>query len=227
MPTCPDCGESLSDTPSDGWRNYGRDVLAGLLSGLVALAVGFGITAMVANTGENRQLASEIESTELPGGIPLSQFFPEWYEATSWLFLDSHQVAVSVSVGDWFRSVSWIGTYTQTFLPTASRLQLVPPLLLTTAGFLVAHRRNRTGPGAAGGAGATVVVGYLPGVLSVLAVASFEIAVPLFDILLLDVTFDYARAVLIAGVGYPVVFGCFGGLLSCVLPTATLWSRLR
>jgi hypothetical protein len=197
------------------------------VAGLVALAVGFSITALAANTEQNRNLASRIESTDLPGGIPLSQFFPEWYEATSWLFLDSHQISVSVTVGDAFSSVEWIGTYTQTFLPTASRLQVVPPLLLSCAGFLVARRRHRTGPRDAVGAGATVVAGYLPGLLPVLAVASFEVVVPLFDIQFLEVTFDYTRAVLLAGVVYPVVFGGLGGLLSLVVPRGVLVSRLR
>lgn len=206
---CPDCGAALDGTPTSA----SSDVVAGFVAGLLALVVGFAITAVAANTEENRQLVEDLLSSTGPGGVSLSQFLPEWYQVIGWVFLDSHQVEVSASVGDEFGNADWIGEYVGRLIPAAGELQLVPPVLLVTAGFLLASRGNRQSLVDAGRAGATVFVGYLPGIVLLLLVTSFEVVLPVIDVLVLEIAPHYGQALLVAGVGYPVVFGGLGGLV--------------
>ena len=193
--------------------SFGSDILGGFVGGVLAFVLGFVATALLTEADENLELAEDLIASTGPGGVAVSEFLPEWYQVVSWVFLENHQVSVSVSVREELGG-DFVGEYTETLLPAASELQLLPPLLLAAAGFLVARRYSRTGFADAALAGATVVIGYLPGILALLYVASFEVVVPVFDAVVLEVSPALAQTVLIAGLAYPLVFGALGGLLA-------------
>lgn len=222
---CPACGSPLASADGYGVPSRLTDIAVGFVAGLLALVVGFTATMLFSDTNEGRELAEEIANSSGPASVALSELLPEWYHAVSWTFLENHHVDVSASVGEVLGSVEVVGTYAEMLLPSASKLQVLPPLLLVGAGVLVALRRPRTGPADAVVAGATVVAGYLPGIAVVASVATFEVAV-LGDIVLLEISPDVGRAVLVAGVVYPLVFGGLGGLLVLALDrTLSVWGR--
>jgi hypothetical protein len=223
MAHCPDCGSPLADGQAVPSRL--TDIAVGFVAGLLALLVGFAATMMLSDANEGRELAEQIANSSGPAGVALSELLPEWYHAAGWEFLENHHVDVSASVGEVLGSVEVVGTYAEMLLPSASALRALPPLLLVGAGVLVALRRPRTGLADAAVAGAAVVVGYLPGIAAVTAVATFEVAV-LGDIVLLEISPDVGRSVLVAGMAYPLVFGGLGGLLALALGrTLSVWGR--
>lgn len=203
---------------TDGGRDGGgwlADIAGGFVGGLAALVLGFVATAVVADASENRELVEELIQAAGPAGVSISQLLPEWYQVLSWQFLADHQVGLSVELAEGFGDGGdWIDQSTEALLPGPSELQLLPPLLLLGAGFLVAWRRSRRGPVDAGRAGASVVAGYLPGMAVIAYVASYEVVLPVVDIVLLEIQPDFVWAVLVAGIAYPVVFGGLGGLLA-------------
>lgn len=210
---CPDCG-SLLATPPDSRSTRTRrvrDLAVGFVTGVIALVVGYLATLALSDTGENREAIEDIVESDGPAGAVLAELLPEWYHVAGWLFFDSHQVDVSVRVGEVLGDAAWVGEYAETLLPTASELQMLPPLLLAAAGALVALRQSRASPVDAALAGATVVVGYLPGVTVVATVALFEVTV-FNDIVLLEIGPAFGQAVLLAGLVYPLVFGVAGAL---------------
>lgn len=214
---CADCGSLLAAAP-DRQRSADRglDLVAGFLAGFLALVVGFVTTAALSDIQENRELAQDILASNGPVGVALSELLPEWYHIVGWVFLESHQVGISVRVGEMFGSGAWVGEYAETLLPTAPELQFLPPLLLVGAGVLVTLRRPRMGPADAVIAGVTVVAGYLPGIALVTYIATFE-AVVFGDVVLIEIGPDFGWAILLAGVTYPLMFGGLGGLLVFVL----------
>lgn len=226
MPYCPSCGEKTGrdaascpacGSPLDSGTRFsslGSDVLLGVLAGFLAFVAGFAAMALLSDARENAELVENLVDATGPVGISVSQFLPEWYELLSWVFLANHHVDVSATVGDELGTGAFVADYTETVLPTASELQLLPPLLLTGAGFLVASHRSRSTLLDAVRAGGTVVLGYLPGILLVLSVATFQVVFPVGDVVLLEISPDFGRAIVIAGLGYPLVFGGFGGLLA-------------
>lgn len=185
---------------------------AGAVAGMGALVLGFVTAVALVDPGEHRERVAEVVGPDGPAGTALSGLLPEWYHVAGWLYFDSHRVDVSVSVGETLAAPAWVDEYAETLLPTAAELQVVPPLLLVSAGALVALHRSRTGPVDAALAGATVVLGYLPGVAVLAAVAAFEVTV-LGEVALVDVRPAFRQAVLVAGLAYPLAFGCAGGLL--------------
>lgn len=215
---CSSCGSSLGGTDQNttgkdsGWN----DLVFGFVGGLFAFASGFVLTALFSATNENRELVEELLESSGPAGVSVSRLLPEWYQVIGWEFLENHQVPVSVSVGEAFSSGDWIGEYADLLLPPASELQVVPPLLLVAAGFLVAWRRPQTSLGGAASAGATVVAGYLPGIVVVTYVSTFEVVL-LGEVVLFEVSPALGRAILLAGVAYPVFFGGLGGVLAFFL----------
>lgn len=227
---CPDCGSLLATQTEDRGARYRRtkDIAAGFIAGVGALVVGCVTTLTLSDAGDRRGAVEEIVESDGPAGAVLGEFLPEWYHVAGWLFFDSHQVDVSVRVGEALGGAAWVGEYAETLLPTASELQILPPLLLAGAGAIVALRRSRAGPADAALAGGTVVVGYLPGVVAVAAVATFEVTV-FNDVALLEIGPAFGEAVLFAGLVYPLVFGVAGGFLGFVLgrllPTVAESSR--
>lgn len=233
MPYCPSCGEAVDDTAAycsvcgsslddadphtEARTSFATDAFFGVLGGALALLVGFATTALLAESRENAELARELVSASGPIGVAVSEFLPEWYQVLAWQFLADHQVDVSASVGEEFGNGDFVAEYTQLLLPSASELQVVPPLLLLIAGFLIAWRRSRTGAFDAARAGAMVVLGYLPGILLLLWVATFQVIFPVGDVVLLEITPSLVQGVVIAGVAYPVLFGGLGGLLAFFL----------
>lgn len=215
---CPECGSLLAAPPEGRTAptDRGRDVGAGFVTGLAALAVGFLVTLSLSDADENREVVEDIVGSDGVAGAVLSELLPEWYHVASWLFLDAHQVDVSVSVGSPLGDAAWVGEYVETVLPAASELQLLPPLLLVCAGILVTLRRSRTGAVDAALAGATVAIGYLPGIIAVAAVSTFEVTV-FGDVALLEIGPAFGQAVLLAGLVYPLAFGVAGGILAFVL----------
>lgn len=224
---CPECGSLLATPPDDrtGSTRWVLDLAVGFVAGLLALVVGFVMTLVLSDIDENRELVEEVLDSNGPAGVALSELLPEWYHVTGWVFLENHHVDVSVSVGEVFGGGAWVSEYAETLLPTASELQVLPPVLLITAGTLVALRRTRRSPADAALAGATVVAGYLPGIAVVAYAAAFEVVV-IGDIVLLEVAPDFGRAILIAGIVYPLLFGGIGGLVAFVLGRSLpVWDR--
>jgi hypothetical protein len=222
---CPDCGSALASADGHGVPSRLTGIAVGFVAGLFALGAGFTATMLFSDTNEGRELAEEIASSSGPAGVALSELLPEWYHAVSWTFLENHHVDVSASVGEVLGGVEVVGTYAELLLPSASKLRVLPPLLLVGAGVLVAFRRPRSGPADAAVAGATVVAGYLPGIAVLTSVATFEVAV-LGDIVLLEISPDVGRTVLVAGLAYPLVFGGLGGLLALALDrTLSVWGQ--
>lgn len=211
---CSDCGASLPAgddhaTAAGGWR----DVVAGFVAGVVALVAGFAAMAALSDARENRELVEQLLPSDGPAGVAVSQLLPEWYQALGWVFLENHQVDVSVSINDTFGDAGWVSEYAETLLPSASELQFLPPLLLAVAGALVALRRPRESPVSAARAGAFVVAGYLPGIAVLASVAAFEVVI-LGDIVIVEIAPDVGQAILVAGVVYPLAFGAGGGALA-------------
>lgn len=215
---CPPAGADHPDGPDESvtLATFALDVVAGFVAGVFAFVVGFTVTALGADPGEEIELLEGLLPADEVSGVPVSTFLPEWYQVLGWEFLANHHVDVSVEMSGGLERAEFVAEYVDTLLPTASELQLVPPVLLLAAGFLVARRHPREDALDAVRAGATVVVGYLPGIAVVLSVASFEVVFPVGDVVLLEVSPDLGKGV-VAGLAYPVVFGGLGGVLSLLL----------
>ncbi|MDS0474497.1 hypothetical protein [Natrinema sp. 1APR25-10V2] len=125
------------------------------------------------------------------------RFAPAW-KVAGWLFLDGHAVGTRFD-GRTVDAVSLAGV---------EFLYLVPPLLLVAAGALVAVTSASTTRRQGLVDGATVTVGYL-------------LFVVVFAILTQhgNVRPTLLRALVVAGVAYPVAFGGLGGILAVVART--------
>lgn len=202
---CPNCGSAVTTsralTLADG--------AVGVAAGVVAFVIGFVATAVTSNAEESREAVKTLLGESGPAGVALSEFLPEWYHALSWEFLENHQVTVSATAGDMFGGGVASG-YVDTLLPSASAVQFLPPLLLAGAGLFVTYRGVYNSWFNALLAGMTVTLGYLPCIAAITVVSSFEVAV--LGTTLVEIAPDVVRAVLVAGVAYPLVFGGIGGL---------------
>jgi hypothetical protein len=198
-----------------------REVTVGFAAGVAAFVCGFVATAIRSDAQESREAVERLLGDDGPLGVSLSELLPEWYHVLSWEFLENHQVAVSAAGGDLFGG-GLASEYVDTLLPTASTLQVLPPLSLAGAGLFVALYGTRTSPLDAVLAGATAAVGYLPCLAVVAVVSSFEVTV--FGSTLVEVDPGFIRPLAIAGVAHPVVFGGIGGLCAFGL---TRWRQAR
>jgi hypothetical protein len=239
---CPNCGRTLAveTTQQSGQSRQhqpgqprqqqsghseadtGSDAIRGLVAGLVSVVTGFLATFTFSNAADDLKRAEELLSS---GGAPTGStqsFLPAPYEIIAWEFLENHQVDVSAEVGSEVDTLvgavgaesAVISEFTETLLPSSSSLQLLPPVLLGIAGFVVASRAVRTDLGDAAKAGAHVVLGYLPGIVAVVSVASYQLSVPVVDATLLEISPNVLSAIGIAGLAYPLVFGGLGGALA-------------
>lgn len=196
-------GVSVTQTP--GLREF----TVGFLAGAVTFVLGFVGTALFSDVRESRETIEDLLGSDGPPGVSLSELLPEWYHVLSWELLENHQVPVSTTAGDLFGG-GIASEYTETLLPGPSVVQILLPVLLVGAGAVVARQHTHTGPVESTVAGATVTVGYLPGIATIAAVTTFEVT--LFGATIVKIEPDVLRAVLIAGFAYPVFFGGVGGL---------------
>lgn len=175
----------------------------GLLSGLTAYLLGFGLVYS-AMAGKVESALSGINAAVALLGEPT---IPTW-KAVGWLFYNAHLVATEIPTPG--------GTLSRDLLVAGNApvaLYLAPPVLLTLAGWGVA-RQARDLPDVRAGAraGSTVVVGYL-----LFAVAgAFVISADAFGA---PVGPDLLGAAAVVGLLYPIVFGALGGALAALVPS--------
>jgi hypothetical protein len=167
-------------------RPTAATVVRGTAAGAVAFVVGY-LLAYATGVGAANALLNGF----LPYRDAGAHLAPAW-KVAGWLFYDAHFAG------------TLIGGQTTVLVSQASveYLFLVPPALLLLAGGAVAIASGAEGPRAGFVAGLTVTVGYaLLAVLGLLVVQWAGIG-PLA-----------LRALVIAGVVYPVAFGAAGGAL--------------
>lgn len=163
--------------------------------GLLTFLLGYLLAYVTGATAVTRALRGFA-----PGGAsPGWQFAPEW-KVVGWLFYDAHAAGTHVP--------GVTGLVDLVTLAGVQYLYVVPPLLLVLAGGLLARLDRVDGPRAGLGVGMTVGVGYLLAVVFGLLLVGFVGIGP-----------DPLRALVLAGVVYPVAFGAVGGVLAGVLAT--------
>lgn len=190
----------------------------GLFSGVTTFFLGFAVTYA--------WVASEVESA-LSGANAVVALFgeatiPTW-KAVGWVFYNAHLVALEIPMPGGAVSRDLIAAE-----GGSVGLYLVPPVLLTLAGWLVARTAYDLGGSRVGlpatdaddgssvsvtdgaRAGAAIVVGYL-----LVAVAgAFALSADAFGA---TVGPDLLGAAAVAGLLYPVLFGALGGAVAVVL----------
>ncbi|AAG19881.1 transporter [Halobacterium salinarum] len=174
--------------------------LPAAIGGITAYVVGYAVTYLWQSDAVGAALQSYNAVLALLGGDPI----PTW-TAVGWLFYNAHAVAFSTpAVGGSRLSRNLIIDGNAPLV-----LLLVPAGLLVVAGF-IAGRHDGT-PRADRGlrVGVRVTAGYA--VAAVLGVALFR-----FTAGTATVHVEYALGVLVAGIGYPAVFGAAGGALAAV-----------
>lgn len=163
------------------------------MAGGLSFLVGYLLTWILAGTRISRLFVSG----PFGGGVA------DW-KATLWVFFDSHFVGTQTP------SVTWPGgaTFGGDLVDTVSVLGVeylyaVPPLVLLVAGATVAWTLGVETPFDGLTAGITIAIGYV--VLSVLGMLVAQEA---------GVGPSPLRAVVVAGVVYPVGFGAIGGAVA-------------
>lgn len=178
-----------------------RAIARGIVAGLIAFVTGPLLTWILAGGRAGRLFVSG----------PLGGAVPDW-KAILWVYHDSHFVGTRTPrvIGPGGEPMIDGGVVDTVSLLGVEFLYLVPPVVLVVAGAAVAWRAGGTGVWAGLRAGSTVAVGYV-----VLAVLTMLLAqqtgtgpAPI-------------RAVIVAGIVYPVVFGATGGILKAVLDRRT------
>lgn len=190
----------------------------GLLSGVATFFLGFAVTyALVA-----REVEAALSGVNAVAALFGEAAVPTW-KAVGWAFYNAHLVALEIPMPG--------GTVSRNLIAAEGgsvALYLVPPALLTLAGWFVARTAydlggSRVGvpPTEADGgssvsitdgarAGAAVVVGYL-----LVAVAgAFVLSADAFGA---TVGPDLLGAAAVAGLLYPLLFGALGGAVAVVL----------
>ncbi|MFW6435630.1 MAG: transporter [Halovenus sp.] len=144
------------------------------------------------------------------------------FDITGWMFYNAHFVDVTATTSAAGQSQS----ESTNMLSEASNLAvpelfwyLVPIFFLILAGFIVAMTISQSShTRKAVGAGATVLVGYLP--LSIAGLFLFGASVETFGGgATATIGPDKAMGILFAGIVFPVVFGMLGGLLASLVST--------
>lgn len=166
----------------------------GALSGAGAFVAGYVLTWILAGT----------RVTQLTVGGPFGSAVPDW-RAILWVFYDSHFVGTGTpriigpggDVGGSGRLVDTVG------LLGVEYLYVVPPLVLLAAGGALAWRLGASDAREGVRAGIRLVPGYF-----VLVVLGMMIGQQT------GVGPSPLRAVVVAGVVYPVAFGAFGGVVA-------------
>lgn len=174
-------------------HTFGR----GAVGGLVAFLGGYTLTWVLAG-GRARQL---FVSGPLGGAVP------DW-KAILWVFQDSHFVGTRTPrvIGPGGEPMIGGGRVDTVSLLGVEYLYLLPPLVCLIAGAAIAYRAGATGVRAGVSAGSTLLVGYFAlAVVTMLVGQQAGVGPAPF------------RAAVIAGLGYPAVFGAIGGAVFGVL----------
>lgn len=192
----------MSDAPSHnavpGDRQRRLTVFgSGAAAGIVAFLLGYLATWITAGVR-----AASVTTTG-----PFGSSVPRW-RAVLWLFHDAHFVGTRTPRvigpdGSLWSSGALVDTVG---LLGVEYVYLVPPLALLVAGAAVSLWLRRGTPRAGLQAGMTVTAGYLVAVVLSLFVASNAGIGP-----------SPLRALVVAGVVYPVAFGGLGGLVGALL----------
>lgn len=186
-------------------RTRGATVARGAAVGVGAFLLDYLVTWVTAGLA--------VASTAAPW--PFSGAAPDW-KAVLWLVYDSHFVGTRTPQvfgpnGDLLAGSELLDTVA---LLGTDYLYAVPVVLLVVAGGLVAWHVGAAGPREGLLAGVTVAVGYLAVVVLALFVASDGGVAP-----------SPLRAVVVAGIVYPVAFGALGGTLAGLLGRETAERR--
>lgn len=120
-----------------------------------------------------------------------------------WLFYNAHFVGIEVPITG--ESVNVLAGGNPTTVPPPV-YHLVPPVLLTLAGYLAARSEPSRHRGVIAAAGGGIVAGYLP--LAAAGAFVFAFEVPMVGMSLRP---DPVASVLLAGIAYPVAFGTASG----------------
>lgn len=177
----------------------------GALAGVLAFLVGYLVTWVTAGT--------RAASVTVTG--PFGSGVPDW-RAVLWVFFDGHFVGTRTPQVFGPDGALWGGGE---LVDTVSLLDVtyvyaIPPLVLAVAGAAVAlHLRSET-PRAGVQAGLTVGIGYLVAVVLALFVATQGGIAP-----------SPLRALVVAGIVYPVAFGGLGGFVAVLVTTRTSGER--
>lgn len=170
-------------------------LVEGAVGGLIAYAVGYLVTYLWQAPAVRETLSGLNALIELVGGATI----PDW-QAVGWIFYSAQAVPLQFpALGPGTATRSLIG---DGGAPTL--LYVVPPLVLLLVGAGVAWWAEADDPPTGAVAGASIVLGYV--VLAAVGAFLFRYAI--------QDTFvgpTLVRAVLLAGIVYPVVFGAIGG----------------
>ncbi len=154
---------------------------------------------------------------KIPGkylaATPLAQLFgssPSGWTVSGWLFYNAHFVPIHLPTAD---TVNGLARFTnQSLLRLVGGpvllVYLIPPLLLTCAGYLTVQYANTPGANGERNSGASIVAGYFP----LFLVGSF-----LFRASAANAPVTAAPDVIYTiflGLAYPILCGALGGLLS-------------
>jgi len=169
-------------------------LLRGAAGGVIAFAFGYLITWVLAGT----------KAASITGYGPFGGAIPDW-KALFWLLYDAHFVGTRtpevfgpggffLGGGDLLDTVSLLGV---------EYLYLVPVVVLVVAGAVLATRADVPTPRDGAIVGATLAIGYLAAVI-----------LGLFPTTQAGIAPSPPRALVIAGIVYPIVFGAIGGGLA-------------
>jgi hypothetical protein len=174
-------------------RTRGATVALGAVAGVVVFLFGYLITWILAGAQAGRLFVSG----------PLGGAVADW-KAVTWVFFDSHFVGTRTPrlIGPGGDSVD--GGFVDTVgLLGVEYLYVVPILLLLVAGAAVAWRGGASDPYRGMLTGMTVAAGYVLAVVLGMMVSQQTGVGP-----------NPLRAIVIAGVVYPVALGAIGGAAS-------------
>ncbi|MFB6135617.1 MAG: transporter [Halobacteriaceae archaeon] len=174
---------------SDTPRPDAATAVRGAAAGVAAYVVGY-LLAYLTATDAARRAVRAFEPFAQAGG----RFAPDW-KVAGWAFYDAHLVGTRFAD----RTVDLVA------FASVQYLYLVPVLLLVLAGAAVAYAAGARTPREGVAAGITVAAGYV--LLALFGAFVLQYA---------NVRPSPLRAVVVAGVVYPVAFGALGGALAAV-----------
>lgn len=163
-------------------------LIYGAVFGFLAYLVGYLLAYVTALESVTRSVRGHSQ-LEAAGGV----LAPAW-KIAGWAFFDAHFVGTRFPTGAGLIDLVGLGS--------VEFLYLVPPLLLLIAGAIVASIANVPDSRSGMLAGMTPTIGYLLFVIIGTDLVSYA-----------GIHSDFVRAVVIAGLVYPLGFGAIGGSL--------------
>ena len=196
---------ALQQSATDGRQRgiAGLPLRSAAVAGVVSFVLGYVVTAVVK--------IGDVAGVLQHPLVDLSNLStPADWQVLGWIFLAGHNATVTVTA-----TVGGSITKSALAIDVPTWLLFLPVGLLFVAGFAVVRYEGVRTPGRGGMAGAAVVLSYVVcvGFLAVLSTwtvsqggdASLQIAP------------EPLQALVVGGVGYPLVFGGVGGALGAVL----------